>query len=297
MHLDHTIPRVRGQAGPLIEVITNLAVNARDAMPGGGVITIETKVIPADDPSDGSLGNVILLVRDTGIGMDANTLARACEPFFSTKAEGAGTGLGLALVRDIVQQCGGTLAIDSAVGVGTTVAVTLPALCPDNVVVTDVPESESASAGGFETILLVEDDASVREIVAEFLRGAAYEVLEASDSDQAIALLRSGPRAVDLLLTDIVLPGQSGPELAGTLRRFAPQMRTLFISGYPSEPVGDTRSPSFLAKPFSRAALLQAVRGALNAPRHRDVGDSDAESRLGTREQPPAKGDSRDRSH
>jgi CheY-like chemotaxis protein/anti-sigma regulatory factor (Ser/Thr protein kinase) len=297
MHLDHSIPRARGQAGPLIEVITNLAVNARDAMPGGGVITIETKALPADDHSDGSLGQVVLIVRDTGIGMDAETLARACEPFFSTKVEGAGTGLGLALVRDIVQQCGGTLAIHSTLGVGTEVTVALPAVRPDDVVVTDPVRPELESAGGFETILLVEDDASVREIVAEFLRGAAYDVLEACDSEQALAIVSVGPKAVDLLVTDIVLPGQSGPELAGALRRFAPQMRTLFISGYPSESNSDTRLPAFLAKPFSRAALLQAVRVALTAPRHREARETDSEGRLGTRELNVAKTSPRDRSH
>ena len=128
---------------------------------------------------------------------------------------------------------------------------------------------DTAPQGGSETVLVVEDDLAVREIVTQFLRGAAYQVLEARDATEAIATLKGSPRVIDLLVSDIVLPGQSGPELAGTLREFAPGMRTLFISGYPSDAVGIPQPPAFLAKPFSRSAFLQAVRRALSAPRFR----------------------------
>jgi signal transduction histidine kinase/CheY-like chemotaxis protein len=292
-HLDHTLPRVRGQAGQLIEVIANLAVNARDAMPSGGVLTIETRVV--EDP--GGPGKVQLVVADTGLGMDEATLARACEPFFTTKARGSGTGLGLSLVREIVDHCDGDLEINSAPGTGTRVTVTLTATGPDEVPVVDPKPADLTASGGFETILLVEDDAAVREIVIEFLRSAAYYVIEARDSNEALALARQESRAIDLLVTDIVLPGQSGPELAGALRVLAPQMRTLFISGYPSDSIGGTRSVSFLAKPFSRAALLQAVRRALSAPRFRETDAADSPGRLEKRESDSAAEEDRNGKH
>lgn len=284
IHVDQSLPHVNGHEGHLIEIITNLAVNARDAMPNGGSVTIEARA------STASGGTVSLIVRDTGTGMDAETLARACDPFFTTKALGAGTGLGLSLVRDLVEQCGGELDIASTPGLGTTVTVTLPAMGPDDTPVDEARLLETAAPGGFETVLVVEDDAAVREIVTQFLRGAAYHVLEARDSDEALATVRRDPRVIDLLVTDIVLPGQSGPELAGALRVFGPQMRTLFISGYPSDSVGGPKSPAFLAKPFSRAAFLQAVRRALSAPRHRDIDMADAPGRLIDRERDTSKG-------
>lgn len=292
-YLDQNLPRVRGQAGQLIEVITNLAVNARDAMPSGGTLTIETRA--AEPGADGVTG-VALVVRDTGFGMDDQTLARACDPFFTTKDQGAGTGLGLALVRDIVEQCGGAMMMASQVGVGTEVTITLLGVRPDTT--DEVPVVPDAAApGGFETVLVVEDDPAVREIVTQFLRGAAYYVLEARDSDEAVAVVRRDPRIIDLLVTDIVLPGQSGPELAGALREFAPKMRTLFISGYPSDAVGGSRSPAFLAKPFSRAAFLQAVRRALSAPRYRDSETGEPSGRLTDRERLSAEGPIRKGSH
>jgi signal transduction histidine kinase/FixJ family two-component response regulator len=292
-YLDQNLPRVRGQAGQLIEVITNLAVNARDAMPSGGTLTIETRAAAA---GASGLPDVTLVIRDTGAGMDEHTLARACDPFFTTKDQGAGTGLGLSLVRDIVEQCGGTLKLTSQVGAGTEVAITLPGVRPDAAdEVTAVPDS--APPGGFETVLVVEDDPAVREIVTQFLRGAAYHVLEARDADEAAAIVRKDPRVIDLLVTDIVLPGLSGPELAGALREFVPKMRTLFISGYPSDAVGGSRSPAFLAKPFSRAAFLQAVRRALSAPRHRDSETGETSGRLTDRERLSAEGPVRNGSH
>jgi signal transduction histidine kinase/CheY-like chemotaxis protein len=261
------LPFVRGQAGPLIEILTNLAVNSRDAMPEGGLLVIETR-LTAPPTDEHPWGKVALTVRDTGEGMDAATLARACDPFFTTKPDGVGTGLGLALVRDIVEQSGGTLDIQSAPGQGTQVTIVLPGVEgrlpePAEAVPDTMPQ------GGSETVLVVEDDLAVREIVTQFLRGAAYQVIEARDAVEAMAVIKESPRVIDLLVSDIVLPGQSGPELAGALREFAPGMRTLFISGYPSDAVGIQQPPAFLAKPFSRSAFLQAVRKALYAPRYR----------------------------
>jgi two-component system cell cycle sensor histidine kinase/response regulator CckA len=181
--------------------------------------------------------------------------------------------------------------------VGTTVTVTLPGVRPDEVVVGPIAGMETAAPGGFETVLVVEDDAAVREIVTQFLRGAAYHVLEARDSEQGMALVQQDPRVIDLLVTDIVLPGASGPELAGQIRAFAPQMRTLFISGYPSDSVGGPKSPAFLAKPFSRAAFLQAVRRALTAPRHRSIHEADSPGRLTDRERASTQGPILDGSH
>jgi two-component system, cell cycle sensor histidine kinase and response regulator CckA len=295
-YLDKDLPRVRGHQGHLIEIITNLAVNARDAMATGGTVTIESRLATA--PVDGGEGMVALVVRDTGSGMDAETLSRACDPFFTTKAQGSGTGLGLSLVRDLVEQCGGTLVIASDLGVGTTVTVTLPGVRREETSLDEIGVPETAAPGGFETVLVVEDDAAVREIVTQFLRGAAYHVLEAKDSEEGLALVKQDPRVIDLLVTDIVLPGASGPELAGHLRLFAPQMRTLFISGYPSDAVGGPKSPVFLAKPFSRAAFLQAVRRALTAPRHRaSIDETDSSSRLSDRERTSTQGPIRNGSH
>lgn len=294
-YLDQDLPRVRGHQGHLIEIITNLAVNARDAMASGGTVTIETRMAAA--PVDGGEGMVALVVRDTGTGMDAETLAQACDPFFTTKAQGSGTGLGLSLVRDLVEQCGGTLDIASVVGAGTAVTVTLPGVRREEASLDVAGVPETAAPGGFETVLVVEDDAAVREIVTQFLRGAAYHVLEARDSEEGLALVKKDPRVIDLLVTDIVLPGASGPELAGHLRLFAPQMRTLFISGYPSDSVGGPKSPVFLAKPFSRAAFLQAVRRVLTAPRHRTIDEADSTGRLTDCERPSTQGPIRDGSH
>lgn len=294
-HLEPHLPRVRGHQGHLIEIITNLAVNARDAMMSGGTVTIETRL--AEAPSEDGEGLVALVVRDTGTGMDAETLARACDPFFTTKEQGAGTGLGLSLVRDLIEQCGGTLDLASSVGVGTTVTVTLPGVRHEEVAAGPIGGPETAAPGGFETVLVVEDDAAVREIVTQFLRGAAYHVLEARDSEEGMAMVKKDPRVIDLLVTDIVLPGASGPELAGHLRVFAPQMRTLFISGYPSDSVGGPKSPAFLAKPFSRAAFLQAVRRALSAPRHRNIHEADSPGRLSDRERASTHAPVRDGSH
>lgn len=290
-HLDQTLPRVRGQAGSLIEVIANLALNARDSMPDGGVLALETVYVPEPDGP----GTVQLIVRDTGTGMAPDVLSRACEPFFSTKDEGKGTGLGLSLVREIVEQFGGALELRSAPGSGTQAVVTLNAVKAEEII--PEPIVDASTPGGYETILLVEDDASVREIVLEFLRDAAYYVLEARDAAEAQTIMRKEARPVDLLVTDIVLPGMSGPEMAGVLRELSPHMRTLFISGYPSESVGGTRSPSFLAKPFSRAALLQAVRRALNAPRFREIDAPETPGRLVNREPDVAKGTKRNGSH
>ncbi len=270
VRLGEGLPMVHGHAGHLIEIITNLAVNARDAMPGGGTITIETR--RPEGVEVGTAGRVDLLIRDTGVGMDAETLARACEPFFTTKDQGEGTGLGLSLVSNLLEQCEGTLEMTSRPGQGTQMRVRLVGSnVPADSVAAEPTVEAGPSAGGFETVLVVEDDPAVREIVTQFLRGAAYQVIEARDATEALGVMRRDASAVDLLVTDIVLPGQSGPELAGLLRDHAPKMRTLFISGYPSDAVGGAGAPMFLSKPFSRAAFLQAVRRALGAPRYRDI--------------------------
>lgn len=176
--------------------------------------------------------------------------------------------------------------------------VALPGVRHDEGLPADASYPETASPGGFETVLVVEDDAAVREIVTQFLRGAAYHVLDARDAEQALAIVKHDPRIIDLLVTDIVLPGASGPELAGHLRLFAPQMRTLFMSGYPSDSESGPKFTAFLAKPFSRAAFLQAVRRALTAPRHRPtIDDADGPGQLTDRERASTVGQIRNGSH
>lgn len=268
--LDPTVPRVRGTAGQLIEVVTNLAINGRDAMPEGGTLTLSTHWRPGDAGQDGA---VELVVRDTGVGMDAATLERAREPFFTTKPSGRGTGLGLSLVNDIVEQAGGEMVIETELGRGTAVRMRLVPSGEPEPEVAPTPAPDATAHTGFETVLLVEDDASVREIVSQFLSSAGYEVIEASDAAEAVALVKDTTRCVDLLLTDIVLPGVGGPQLAGLVREHASGIRTLFISGYPSEMLGSggDATPVFLSKPFSRSSLLQAVRRCLTAPRYRQA--------------------------
>lgn len=286
LRLAEGLPVVPCSQGQVVEIITNLVVNARDAMPSGGLVTVTTRL--AEPPGTGAGEIVELLIQDTGVGMSADTLARIWDPFFTTKRPGVGTGLGLSLVRDIVQEAGGTIALASTPGCGTEVRVRLPASDAAGQagdaktdpargwgrLPTEKPSSglalpASVPPASLETVLVVEDELSVREIVTQFLSHAGYSVIAAKDAEDAVAALRRDPSAVDLLVTDIVLPGRSGPDLAGLLREYAPQMRTLFISGYPADVLGVAESTTFLSKPFSQAALLEAVRRTLIAPRHR----------------------------
>jgi PAS domain S-box-containing protein len=260
--------------GQLEQVIVNLAVNARDAMPEGGKLTITTANAVLDesdvlaDPIVVPGAYVMLTVCDTGIGMDADTQARAFEPFFTTKPTGKGTGLGLATVYGIVKQSGGYIQVSSAPGCGTTFSLHFPRV--DASVVPNQSDAVAAtSLGGSETVLLVEDQEEVRALTHRLLKKGGYDVLVAASGPEALRLAAAQVRPIHLLLTDVVMPGMNGRELS---RRLAPTqlgMKVLFLSGYPDDSIlrHGALDPgvAFLQKPFSVQALARKIREVLDA--------------------------------
>ena len=274
LHLHPARVLTRADAGMLEQVLMNLAVNARDAMPGGGTLRIQTAEQVVEDDArarlrpDASPGRYVCLqVSDTGSGIAPEDLPHVFEPFFTTKRPGEGTGLGLATVFGIVQQHGGWIDVQSAPGRGTDFRVFLPALATAEVVTQEA--ARPAPRGGTETILLVEDDPAVRELAREILEQRGYRVLEASSGAEA---LRGWPEARDrvaLLLTDLVMPeGVGGRELAERLRADRPGLKVIYTSGYSAEIAGREFSLSsdeaFLQKPFSTGALLDTLRRSLD---------------------------------
>ncbi|KAB2892894.1 MAG: PAS domain-containing protein, partial [Kofleriaceae bacterium] len=252
--------------GQLEQVILNLVVNARDAMPDGGELDVAVthRRVTGDVPGEPPPGHyAVLTVRDSGMGMDADTVARIFEPFFTTKMPGRGTGLGLATVYGIVTASGGTIRVDSAPGRGSTFDVYLPA-APEGA---DDEDRDASPRGGNETLLLVEDDARVRESLAHTLHGVGYNVVEAADGAAALRVLDSVTGAVDAIITDVVMPIMGGRELARRARLLLPDLRVLFISGHAPNVVEDAfgADEAFLAKPFEPAALLRRVRELLDA--------------------------------
>lgn len=258
--------------GQMEQVIMNLVVNARDAMPTGGQIILETDNVYIDanyaqTHLEVPIGPCVLLViTDTGHGMDKPTLARIFEPFFTTKEQGKGTGLGLATVYGIVKQSGGHITVYSEPGQGTTFKIYLPATESPATPLTPPPTQPSARAGT-ETILLVEDDEMVRHLVHRELQAEGYTVMEASSGDKALALVKQHEGEIDLLLTDVVMPYMSGRELAQQLKELYPQVKVLFISGYTSDSVVRrgllTAEIEFLPKPFSLGKLASKIREVL----------------------------------
>jgi len=266
--------RVRTDPGQIEQVLTNLAVNARDAMPTGGILVIETSTIDVEpddlamhpDLSPGPF--VVMAVSDTGSGMSDEVRARAFEPFFTTKEVGRGTGLGLATSHGIIKQAGGAIDIYSELNVGTTFRIYLPR-------VLDSPNRESpqpsaaVAAVGTETILMVEDEASVRRVGALILRRLGYTVVEARDGYEALKLLDSHEGAVHLLFTDVVLPGLGGRDLANRVRAERPGIKVLFASGYTDDMVlqGDiaARDAVLVQKPYTGLVLSQRVRAVLDS--------------------------------
>jgi two-component system cell cycle sensor histidine kinase/response regulator CckA len=255
------------------QVIMNLAVNARDAMPQGGQLTIRTSNVGPDVAGPGHrfgcpIGmHVMLEVSDAGCGMDEATLTRIFEPFFTTKEPGKGTGLGLATVYGIVKQSGGTISVQSELGHGTTFRICLPR-------VEGAPQQHNGLKksgeipGGSETILLVEDAGPLREVVQRFLKQGGYTVIEAEDSTAALAAAREHTGLIHLLLTDVVMPGLSGPQLAQELRKSYPNLLILYMSGYTDEALGHhgvlEEGIALLDKPFTRGALLRKLRQLLD---------------------------------
>jgi PAS domain S-box-containing protein len=265
--------RVRADQSQLEQVVTNLVVNARDAMPSGGTLTIETARVAALDASPVASGPppgdwATLAVRDTGTGMDAATQAHIFEPFFTTKERGRGTGLGLPMVYGIVTQSGGHVEVQSALGRGSTFRVFLPR-------VADSPRAERAARvapsapRGHEVVLLIEDEDSVRELLRVALTAQGYTVLPARDGDEALRIADRWHEPVDLLLTDVVMPGIGGRQVARRLRERWPGMPVLYISGYEKEVVAAEVQPgpceALLPKPFTPAALAREVRSLLSS--------------------------------
>jgi signal transduction histidine kinase/ActR/RegA family two-component response regulator len=266
---------VYADAGQIEQVIMNLVVNARDALPMGGTITIETANVDVDgtDGTDGQLPNemapgpyVMLAVTDTGLGMDAETQSRIFEPFFTTKRLGEGTGLGLSTVYGIVRQSGGHVAVDSECGVGTTFRVYLPRATHD-VAVARTSGGHTVLVPGTETILLAEDEASVRTVARRILERSGYRVVDVANGAEALRICEDASRTIDLLITDMVMPEMNGRELVEHARTLRPEMRVLFMSGYTDDAIGRQTyfgpDTLYLQKPFTPDALTSQVRLAL----------------------------------
>jgi len=266
--------RVKADPGQIGQVIMNLAVNARDAMPQGGKLIIETADVDLDQGyAQGHPGvepgrYVVLAVSDTGHGMDAGTLARVFEPFFTTKEPGKGTGLGLATVYGIVKQSEGHVTVHSEVGRGSTFKVYLP-LSEENVAAAVVAPAPAA-AGGSEAILLLEDEPALRELVREVLEAAGYTVMTGATPKEALQSALDARTALDLVLTDVVMPNLSGKEAAARVRDVHPGTPVLFMSGYTDEAIGHhgvlEATENFLQKPFTTEVLLNKIRQVLQAP-------------------------------
>jgi signal transduction histidine kinase/FixJ family two-component response regulator len=275
LQLGDSLGRVKADASQMEQVLLNLIVNASDAMPLGGKLTIETKNAAVDkiyaatrtslEPGD----YVVLSVTDTGHGMDAATKARIFEPFFTTKEPGKGTGLGLATVYGVVKQSGGFIWVESELNRGTRFEIYLP---KTNGIAED-PEVESqtkyaGSAVRPTTVLVVEDEREVRELACEFLKGAGYSVLTAADGQEALETAQRLGKSIQAVLTDLVMPGMRGTELGVRLKSLLPHLKLIYMTGYLEQQEGDVEFPldaHFLQKPFSRESVVRQVAEALNS--------------------------------
>jgi PAS domain S-box-containing protein len=272
--------RVKADPGQIEQVIVNLVVNSRDAMPEGGRLTVETANVELDEAyasrhvSVPAGAYVMLAVSDTGEGMDEPTRSRVFEPFFTTKGPGKGTGLGLATVYGIVKQSGGDIRLYSEVGAGTTFEIYLP-----RVAETAEPADRGAAPAlpmprGDETVLLVEDEPDVRDLAREVLESCGYTVLQACDAQDAVFMAERHGRPIHLLLTDVIMPRQSGRALVERLRPVLPEMRVLYMSGYTNEAIvrHGVLDPDtlFIQKPFTPAGLGHKVRAALDGASRAD---------------------------
>ena len=267
-------PLILADAGQIEQVILNLAVNARDAMPSGGQFLIATSNVDLDEVylnghADATPGrHVMIELRDTGIGMDAATQARIFEPFFTTKEPGKGTGLGLATVYGIVKQTGGFVNVYSEPGLGTTFKIYLPRTDEPADTMDGAPGAQHPR-GGHETVLVVEDDALLRKAAVAVLEKSGYRVLPAPDGHAALELARELPGEIHLLLTDLIMPGMPGRALSEALMAIRPGVRVLFMSGYSDDTVLRNgvleAGVAFLPKPFNADALARKVREVLDA--------------------------------
>src|ERR1700691_1063636 len=271
-HTSVSVGLIKADAGQIEQVLMNLVVNARDAMPDGGQITIATDSITLNDKY--CLGHepviegdyVMLEVRDTGCGMDETTKAHVFEPFFTTKQPGKGTGLGLASVYGIVQQSGGYVSVSSELGRGTTFKLYFPRV--QGQIDSGTTPVHTESMGGNETILLVEDEAALREITASILQSAGYKVIEADSAAKAIQLAGTHSEPIHLLLTDVIMPHMSGVALSKRLMTSMPRLKVIFASGYGGDELAkqlsETTGAVLLSKPFSKTSLLALVHAVLH---------------------------------
>jgi PAS domain S-box-containing protein len=266
--------RVSADPGQIEQVLMNLVVNARDAMPKGGVLTVETANKRLDENYAGrhisvKPGDYVLLaVSDTGAGMDQATQSRLFEPFFTTKGSGKGTGLGLSTVFGIVKQSGGSVEVYSEPGRGTSVKVYLPRI--DQPVSVDPQSAKKKNIRGSETILLVEDDEMVRTLVRETLQRDGYRILDAPGPIEARRMAEQHKQPIQLMITDVVMPKVSGRELADQLSKKRPDMKVLYMSGYTDNAILNNgilqKEVAFLQKPFTPGALIEKVREVLETP-------------------------------
>ena len=273
LSLDSALGQVSADRGQLEQVIMNLAVNARDAMPKGGKLTVETGNALIEHSFNGGHGAdippgryVVLAVTDTGIGMSPEVQVQVFDPFFTTKETGKGTGLGLATVYGIVKQSGGYICVHSEVGRGTTFKVYLP-LVEAKLPVTQVNPAKEHAPAGSGTILLVEDEVALRAVASEYLRSKGYQVVEAGDGEAALQICKSHSGPIDLLVTDVVMPGTSGPNVAKAVLQARPGLRTIFMSGYTDRTLGPELlgpNAAFLQKPVSLETLACKVHSMLN---------------------------------
>ena len=260
--------------GQFEQVLMNLAVNARDAMPKGGTLTISTRnvdvdrALVAEHPELSAGPHVLVTVTDTGTGMTPEVKARIFEPFFTTKGIGKGTGLGLATVYGIVEQSGGHILVDTEIDKGTTFRIYLP-VAPPNVKALGLGMDKAIAARGSETLLLADDDEGLRWITSRFLRAAGYRVLEAKDGAEALAISAAHVGPLHALLADVVMPGMSGPELASALVARRPGLKVLFTSGYTEDAMlrkeFSSDAEHFLAKPYTGAQLTSRMRRLLDS--------------------------------
>lgn len=272
--LDPALGRVKGDVSQIEQVLLNLAVNARDAMPRGGTLTISTSNVEVDQIAERYSGAAsgrygLLTITDTGMGMDEETMTKIFEPFFTTKEKGQGTGLGLATVYGIIKQSGGYISVSSEPGSGTIFSVYLPRT--DEPVESIEPSGNSLAATGLAggTILLVEDSGSLRSVLTEFLDEAGYRVLEADSAEMALELAGAYRSPICLLITDVVMLGMNGHTLAERLMTARPDMKVLYVSGYTDAAVFRCGvcpgSRNFLNKPFTRDRLLSKIRDVLSS--------------------------------
>jgi len=271
--LDPALGKVKTDLGQMEQVLMNLVVNARDAMPQGGKITIETANVVLDETycrshADVKPGRYILLaLSDNGCGMDERTKARIFEPFFTTKEPGKGTGLGLAMIHGFIKQSGGHVSVYSETGVGSTFKIYLPEVEAGHSLA-KMPTGIEKMADGDETILLVEDEAGVRALTRHVLQTCGYTVLEAAYGVEAIRLAEKHAGSIDLLITDVVMPGMGGRLVAERVMALKPGIKVLYLSGYTDDAVvrhGVLQAETaFLQKPFTPSSLAVKVRKVLD---------------------------------